>query len=347
MQSKKILFSIVIPYHNNPRVLNKCLQSLCKQSIEKELFEIIIIDDFSQKNVKKIFNLYKKKFSKIYLIRLNKNKGPGLARNYGIKAASGKYIIFLDCDDFLKKNTLSLLKKLINKKDYQIISYNYELHNGRRQTFMRNDSKILNVSKPKFIRLFLSMNYNNSVIFSAVKKRFLLKNKILFKAGIHEDILFFFKMFYLSKSKYFINKNLYIKNNLNNSIINTFSIKHINYYIKSWLEVKKFLLKKTKINFFNKYYLKYYAKGLIGITSILILKNNEFNRKNKRKRYFYYSIIFKNISRFFLKDITKSQIKYSTRYDQIFDLFIKSFRENKKENNFFNFEKKVNIIRNE
>ena len=106
-------------------------------------------------------------------------------------------------------------------------------------------------------------------------------------------------MFYFSSSKYYLNKNLYIKYNNNKSIINTFSIKHVDNYIKSWYDVKKFLLQKSSINFFNKYYLKYYAKGLVGITSILIIKNNEFNNDNKRRRYLFYSIIFNKISRFF------------------------------------------------
>jgi len=347
MQPKKILFSIVIPHHNNPKLLNRCLLSLCNQSIKKKLFETIVIDDFSKTNIEKIFFFFKKKLNKISLIRLKKNMGPGLARNQGIKAAKGKYIIFLDCDDCLKKNTLSLLEKIIDKKDYQIISYNYELHNKKKQAFMRNDSKILNVSKSKFIKLFLSMNYNNSVIFSAVKKKFLLKYKIFFKPGIHEDILFFFKMFFYSSSNYYINKNLYVKNNNYDSIINTFSEKHIDFYIKSWYDVKKFILKKTKINYFNKYYLKYYAKGITGITSILIIKNSEFNKKNKKKRYSYYSIIFEKISRFYLKDTVKSQIKYITKYDRIFNFFVKSYKENIKKNNFSNLEKEIKMIKNE
>lgn len=120
---------------------------------------------------------------------------------------------------------------------------------AKKHSYMRNDSNILNVSKSKFIKLFLSMNYNNSVIFSALERKFLLKNNIFFKPGIHEDILFFFKIFFYSKSNYYINKNLYIKNNYYRSIINTFSEKHIYYYIKSWCDVKKFILKKLKLIF--------------------------------------------------------------------------------------------------
>ena len=67
----------------------------------------------------------------------------------------------------------------------------------KKKTYMRNDGKILNVSKSKFIKLFLSMNYNNSAIFSALERKFLLKNDIFFKPGIHEDILFFFKIFFI------------------------------------------------------------------------------------------------------------------------------------------------------
>ena len=133
MQSKKILFSIIIPHYNNPRLLKRCLQSLCDQSIKKSLFETIIIDDFSKTSVKNIFFLFKKKLEQINLISLKKNIGPGLARNIGIKSANGKYIIFLDCDDCLKRNTLSLLRKINNSKNYEIISYNYELHGKKKK----------------------------------------------------------------------------------------------------------------------------------------------------------------------------------------------------------------------
>ena len=66
---------------------------------------------------------------------MKKNIGPGLARNIGIKSANGKYIIFLDCDDCLKRNTLSLLKKINNSKNYEIISYNYELHGKKKDIY--------------------------------------------------------------------------------------------------------------------------------------------------------------------------------------------------------------------
>ena len=71
------------------------------------------------------------------------------------------------------------------------------------------------------------MNYNNSVIYSIYKKKFLINNIIQFKSGYHEDILFFFKVFFTAKLKFIYNENLYIKYDTKNSIVNTFSLYHI------------------------------------------------------------------------------------------------------------------------
>ncbi len=243
----KILYSIIIPHFNTPKLLDICLNNLLKQKYDLNSFEIIVVDDGSNKIPNQIIKKYKSKFRNFLFYRCPKNKGPGNARNIGIKNSNGQYLFFLDCDDSLDVNALQYLKRIIIKKKYEIISFNYKLKNKINKKFMRNDVNLFNVHKIQFVNLFISMNYNNSVIFSIYKKDFLIKNKIKFKNGFHEDILFFFKVFFISKSNFFFNKNLYIKHDRKNSIINTFSKNHIHDYLNSWLEVKKIL-----INYYGK-----------------------------------------------------------------------------------------------
>jgi len=344
MQTKKILFSIVIPYLYKPKILSECLKSILNQNINKNLFEVIIIDDGSKKDSQMIISKYRKLIYKLSYIKLIDNSGPGLARNIGIKKAIGNYIFFLDCDDFIKPNTLIELKKIIETKNYDVVSFNYELVDNIKKKFMRNDKDILNVKKQKFIKLFLSMNYNNSVIFAIYKRSYILKNKIFFKTGYHEDILFFFKSFFYIKSKIFINKNLYVKKSISNSITNTFSEKHIHDYLTSWIDVKEFLIKKYTSRYFNKFFLKYYSKGLIGLVAILILKNIKFNKYNKFRRFFYYKIILHKINKLYINDINKSKVNIKSRYDKLFKYFIHYTQIESNNKNFISYEENIKKI---
>ena len=93
---KKII-SIIIPVYNAENYLQECLDSIRKQSLTN--LEIICIDDGSTDNsVSVIKNVMKKDF-RIQLIEQT-NQGAGIARNNGLKNATGKYVAFLDADDF-------------------------------------------------------------------------------------------------------------------------------------------------------------------------------------------------------------------------------------------------------
>ena len=183
------------------------------------------------------------------------------------------------------------------------------------------------------------MNYNNSVIFSIFKKFLIIKNNIKFNKGYHEDILFFFKCFFYCKEKIFINENLYIKNNKKNSIINTFSKKHVRDYMDSWIHIYNFLNKKYNTNYINKYLLKSFIRGLIGIIAILILKILKFNKNYKLKRAYFNFLIFEYKKKYH-KYINKTNINVQSRYDKIFEeFFVLINKSNNK--NFKLFEKKI------
>lgn len=339
MSQKKIFFSIIIPYFNTPRVLTKCLDSLDNQILKKDLFEVIVVDDFSKTDLGIIKDKYSKIFNYFKLINLNKNKGPGIARNIGIMRSTGKYIFFVDCDDELKINTLKRLYEIIKLNNYDILSFNYELFDKKKSRYMRNDADILNVNKKIFIKLFLEMNYNNSVIFSIFKRSFINKNKLKFKKGYHEDILFFFMSFFYSRSRFFLNENLYIKNNLENSIVNTFSINHIDDYMNSWLDIYNFLKKQYNLNYIRNNYNKSFSRGLVGIVAILLIKNSKFKLSNSNKNNFF-NHIKKNYANKYHRYISKSNVHLISRYDKIFEIFFK-FCQNKNKSKYDSFEKKI------
>jgi len=97
-------YSVIVPVFNSEKTISKCLKSLEKQTI-KEKFEVIVVDDGSTDNTKKEV----KKFKKVkYLYQ--KNKGPAAARNFGVRKAKGKIVVFIDSDCEADKN---MLKELI------------------------------------------------------------------------------------------------------------------------------------------------------------------------------------------------------------------------------------------
>ena len=97
--------SVIIPVYNVERHLEGCLDSLCDQTINKDDIEVLLIDDGSTDNSNQICRMYESMYPFFKLIE-KENAGVSTARNIGIDKARGKYLLFLDSDDMLSKNTI-------------------------------------------------------------------------------------------------------------------------------------------------------------------------------------------------------------------------------------------------
>lgn len=98
------LVSVIIPAYNASKTIDKCLESLLKQTIKG--IEIIVINDCSTDDTLEKLKKYGKK---IVLINNKKNLGPSGSRNKGLKKAKGKYISFVDSDDYIAVNTYEIM----------------------------------------------------------------------------------------------------------------------------------------------------------------------------------------------------------------------------------------------
>lgn len=108
------LLSIVIPAYNAEKYIKNCIESITSQNIDD--YEIIVVDDGSTDNTIPIVEELTKSNKKIKLYKQN-HKFAGAARNLGISKACGKYIHFVDADDWLEPNCYSIvLKDIITKK---------------------------------------------------------------------------------------------------------------------------------------------------------------------------------------------------------------------------------------
>jgi|GEM_PF-2330532 len=103
------IVSIIVPFHNVEDYIEECLNSLISQTLED--IEIILINDASNDKSMSAAQSYAEKDARIKIIDLEQQKGQGYARNIGIDAATGEYIGFVDCDDFIEPE---MYKKLYN-----------------------------------------------------------------------------------------------------------------------------------------------------------------------------------------------------------------------------------------
>ena len=108
--------SIIVPIYNASKYLKKCLDSLVNQT-KKEL-EFILINDGSTDDSESIIKSYSDDRIKYYK---RSNHGIGKTRNFGINNASGKYIMFLDSDDYLEENACEVLYKKIEKEKLDVV----------------------------------------------------------------------------------------------------------------------------------------------------------------------------------------------------------------------------------
>ena len=109
-----VLFSIIVPVFNVEKYIDACIESLLIQPYGN--FEIILVDDGSPDNCPEICDQYRMKDHRIKVIH-KKNGGLSDARNEGLKIASGEYILFVDSDDMIEKDSLSGVAKAIENNN--------------------------------------------------------------------------------------------------------------------------------------------------------------------------------------------------------------------------------------
>lgn len=116
--------TMIVPIYNVENFLRKCLDSLVAQTIAPKDFEILLIDDGSQDHSIDIMQEYAEKYPNMKILR-KENEGLSLTRNYGIKHARGKYIMYIDADDTLSPETVSEVTNFFDNHydEIDLVSY--------------------------------------------------------------------------------------------------------------------------------------------------------------------------------------------------------------------------------
>lgn len=137
-----MVLSIIVPIYKVEKYLAKCVDSLLDQDLPSEEYEIILVDDGSPDSCGKICDDYAARYSNIKVVH-RENGGLSAARNSGIEVAQGKYVQFVDSDDFLEHNVLKTLVDKMETDNLDVLRFNYQNVNEENKVFEPNK-----VSKP-------------------------------------------------------------------------------------------------------------------------------------------------------------------------------------------------------
>ena len=171
--------SIIIPVYNAEKYVAKCFDSILNNNYKN--IEIIPVNDGSKDNSQVIIDEYKNKYPNLFKPIIEENQGIGMARNNGLKHATGEYIMFVDNDDFIDNNYIQTHVNAIKEKNYDVVISGYK---------RVSDNDI-------FFKVVLDERYRWSKYISIApwgklyKASFLFENDIKFlKTPIGEDIYF-------------------------------------------------------------------------------------------------------------------------------------------------------------
>lgn len=230
--------SIIVPIYNVELYLKRCIDSLLKQTYKN--IEILLIDDCSTDLSANIAKEYADNFPYIcYFIQREKNGGLSAARNTGIKASTGKWLAFVDSDDWVDKNYIFTMYKdgVKNDSDIVINSSYYIVYDKKKVIHSISSVKTNSSHKEKIALLRFSSTSK------LIKKELFIKYNVKFPEDIWrcEDISTIVPLFTMTKKISIINQPMYYYFQRSTSLSNqNYKNADISFYPKTILRMLKF-----------------------------------------------------------------------------------------------------------
>ena len=187
---EKDLVSIIVPVYNGEAFFKRCLNSLFNQTYKK--IEIIVVNDGSKDNSKKILNECSKNDSRLKIIN-QKNSGVSVARNRGISEANGEYLMFVDADDWISLETVETCIKEIKENSLVRFMMQYADDDALLDVYpcIYND-KNETVSSKQLFEDIISYKVGGHCVYYLYRADIIKNNKIIFPIEIKycEDLCF-------------------------------------------------------------------------------------------------------------------------------------------------------------
>lgn len=271
--------SIIIPIFNGEKYIYRCLESIKNQTYKN--LEIICIDDGSTDNTQEILENNKKNDNRIINI-IKENEGVSIARNIGIKKATGDYITFIDVDDWIEEDWIEKLVICIENNDCDVVKGNYIKNNANGKIIkygnLQNlDNIKLSNEKIEILKEYIVIGKLPAYTWTLLIKSEVIKNKVFFEKNIPfmEDTIFYIDLLNKINSIYICDLKSYHYCYNDKS-----ATKNLNFYKRNIENIKKVnSILKRKIN--KRLYSKMTARHLKSIVEYLfkLYKGNMINKK--------------------------------------------------------------------
>ncbi|QLE02796.1 glycosyltransferase family 2 protein [Galbibacter sp. BG1] len=211
MKTDKI--SIIVPIYNSEAFLRRCFDSILEQTYTN--YEVLLIDDGSTDTSKEICEEYLIK-DKRFTYFFKTNGGLSSARNYGIKKANGSFIFFLDSDDFIVNNALTICHATATNNNLELLNFGYQYHkNGHISPFYSSLPKGRIIDHFEILEILKEDTLGNRLLWFSwsyfYKTSFLKENNLLFneKVLLGEDSDFNLRCLLTCRGVYSIEAPLY------------------------------------------------------------------------------------------------------------------------------------------
>lgn len=215
---KKPLISVILPIYNVESYIEECLDSLLNQTIGHEKLEVLMVNDCSTDNTAEIIDRYAAMYPHFKAIHLEENTGaPGKPRNIGIEKATGKYLIFLDPDDYIPLDAYENLYRVAKEKNSDFVMgkmVSFDDEDGRQYEHITFKNYLLhkqyynvNIEQAPFF-----LQVKTAVYLKLVKTSFIKRHRISFIEGMKngEDKYYDMQLFTKAKQFSYIPKVIYM-----------------------------------------------------------------------------------------------------------------------------------------
>lgn len=280
--NQDILFSIVVPVYNVEKYIGQCIESLVSQTYEN--IEIILVDDGSTDGSSDICDEYSKADKRVRVIH-KQNEGVSKARNIGVDVARGRYIMFVDSDDFLSdKDVIQNAYDILKIDDADLVLFGYTKYYPDINAF-RSGSRFskANIISGTISEMIIADLYAISPCCKIIRKSLIDINQIVFQSDvISEDMEWSLRLALYVKRISVLKTDCYIYRQRDNSRSHTLSEKSILDLEENLESCKKLLIldrkqeqNKALMVFFSRF-VSMYIIALAGIDKILWEKHIEY-----------------------------------------------------------------------
>lgn len=249
--------SIIMPVYNVEAYIRKSLDSVVNQTLKD--IEAICVDDCSPDGSGRILDEYAAKDKRIRVFHLEKNGGPGVARNFALGKAKGEYIMFLDPDDWYELNACELAYNQIKKNKNDIVFFGIRFYDNKKRT-LREDkfrlSGLLPYANNEHINpseVEIPFITTTEIWHRIYSKDFLDRNSILFSTSYcGEDVIFAMRANLFARDVSVLNIPLYnYRDNNDNSMSHNSNKWKENF--SNRYEILKYMEKNANANILNSY----------------------------------------------------------------------------------------------